>query len=225
MAERTRQDQKEQAAAADIETTFRQAAADLDAAGVTWAVTGGLAVCAYTPPRPTEDVDFAVPAASDDEAEVIIGRLQVRGYVTGMRLDIPVGDEVTGTTDELGNRRRLALARLMRTDRPGPEVFVDLLFALSGIEDLIVEHAQRIDILPGCAAPVASLGHLIAVKLLSARDTRPQDEMDLRALLSVAGPGDLAQARDAVTVIGARGFGEGPVLREDLELRIRQAGR
>jgi hypothetical protein len=55
--------------------------------------------------------------------------------------------------------------------------------------------------------PVAQVGHLIAVKLLARDDiTRPQDLADLRALLQVATPEDIALTREAIGLITDRGF-------------------
>jgi hypothetical protein len=53
--------------------------------------------------------------------------------------------------------------------RPRPKAgtssaFIDLLFANSGIEDEIVRRADRLEVLPDVFMPVASIGHLIALK-------------------------------------------------------------
>lgn len=57
---------------------------------------------------------------------------------------------------------------------------------------------------------VARTGHLIALKVLSRDDvSRPQDLVDLRALLRVASPAELARARDSLALIGARGYHRG----------------
>lgn len=193
----------------DVEAAFTQAAADLGEIGVDWAVIGGLAVSARAAPRFTQDVDFAVSVATDDEAESIVHRLQVRGYAVGTLVE----------QDEIG---RLATVRLIRPVPGSSQIFVDLLFASSGIEDLVVKRAERIEILPGCVAPVATIGHLIALKLLSSDETRLQDHVDLRALLAVAAPDDLAQARDAAQTIVARGFNRGRSLPQDLERLTRE---
>jgi hypothetical protein len=199
----------EQTAAAEIEVVFRRAAADLDALHAGWAVIGGLAVSVRSRPRPAHDVDFAVSVATDGEAEAIISMLKDRGYIDAMRLETPVGAV-----------SRLAMVRLLHIVPEDSEIYVDLLFARFGIEDLIVQHAARAEVLPGCAAPVASVGHLIAMKLLSAGESRPQDQLDLSALLAAAGPADVAQARDAAAVITARGFSQGRALHRDLEYQI-----
>lgn len=55
--------------------------------------------------------------------------------------------------------------------------------------------------------PVATVGYLIALKILARDDrTRPQDLSDLRGLIASAGEHDLALARNAVALIEARGF-------------------
>lgn len=59
----------------------------------------------------------------------------------------------------------------------------------------------------GVAAPVAQSGHLIALKLLARDDrTRPQDAVDLRALIAAAADEDLALAKASVGLIERRGF-------------------
>jgi hypothetical protein len=117
-------------------------------------------------------------------------------------------------------RKRLALVRLIPAVPASSEVYIDLLFALTGIEDLVVEQAERIEILPGRVAPVACLGHLIALKVLSASEGLLKHQVDLRALLAQAGPGDLALARDAVATIVSRGRNEGRDLQQDLDRHL-----
>ena len=57
---------------------------------------------------------------------------------------------------------------------------------------------------------VAKTGHLMALKVLSRDDTtRPQDLVDLRALLDTASAADLALARHALESIAARGYARG----------------
>jgi hypothetical protein len=64
-----------------------------------------------------------------------------------------------------------------------------------------------LEILPALRVPVASMGHLLALKLLPRDDrARPQGRIDLGALLRVATPADLDEARDGVALIHARGF-------------------
>jgi hypothetical protein len=97
-------------------------------------------------------------------------------------------------------------------------VVVDLLFASSGIEVEVVRGAETLEIVAGLAAPVASIGHLLALKVLARDDRhRPQDLDDIRALLAESSPEDLAEARAALQLIEARGFQRGRRLSDDFE--------
>jgi len=87
---------------------------------------------------------------------------------------------------------RLATARLVRPKAGTSSAFIDLLFANSGIEDEIVRRADRLEVLPGVFMPVASTGHLIALKVLAGRH---QDLTDLGYLISVATEADLERPR------------------------------
>jgi hypothetical protein len=95
---------------------------------------------------------------------------------------------------------------------------VDLLFASSGIELEIVQNAERIRVLEDVEVPVARVGHLIALKVLSRDDVeRPQDLLDLRALMKVTTETDVIQARSAMALIVERGYGRGRDLLRDFE--------
>jgi predicted nucleotidyltransferase len=190
-----------------VDAVLRQAAADLDAIGARWAVIGGLAVAFRAEPRFTKDVDVAVAVADDDEAEGIVNRLQVRGYALASLV-------------EQGYVNRLATARLVRPRAGTSSAFIDLLFANSGIEDEVVRRADRLEVLPDVFVPVASIGHLIALKVLAGRH---QDLTDLGYLISGASEADLDEARTAVSMIQVRGFNRGQDLSEDLAAIISQA--
>ena len=130
--------------------------------------------------------------------------LQGRGY----RVQAIVEQEAT---------RRLASARLMPAEEDEAGVVLDALFASSGIEPEIVSEAESLEVLPEFRIPVATTGHLIALKILARDDrTRPQD-VDLVALVSAATPADIEQARAATALIALRGFHRGRDLRADLE--------
>jgi hypothetical protein len=192
----------------DLEHLLRPLARRLDSAGVRWATVGGLAVSIRTEPRFTRDLDLVVAVAGDVEAERITRELGVAGY------------EIVALIEQTA-MGRLATARLGSSDVVGDEAVVDLLFASSGIEAEIVDAAERLEILAGLIAPVATTGHLIALKLLSRDDeTRPQDVGDLRALLAVASQDDLDQARRAVELITRRGYGRDRSLTADLEAAV-----
>lgn len=55
--------------ASPVELALRQAVADLDALKVRWALIGGLAISVRSVPRFTKDLDFAIAAANDSEAD------------------------------------------------------------------------------------------------------------------------------------------------------------
>jgi hypothetical protein len=118
--------------------------------------SGGLAVAFRAEPRFSKDVDLAVGVADDAEAEGIVNRLQVRGYALASLVE---QDYVN----------RLATARLVRPEAATSSAFIDLLFASSGIEDEIVRRADLLEVLPDVFMPVASIGHLIALKALAGR--------------------------------------------------------
>ncbi|HWZ88798.1 MAG TPA: nucleotidyl transferase AbiEii/AbiGii toxin family protein, partial [Polyangiaceae bacterium] len=100
-------------------------------------------------------------------------------------------------------------------------VYVDLLFASSGIEDAIVAAAEELVVLEALAIRVATRGHLIAMKVLARDDRqRPQDWDDLRALLQDATKEDLRQAQEALVAITARSYNRGRDLSADLTRAI-----
>ena len=191
-----------------LESVLRTAALDLVALRLRWAVVGGLAVSARTEPRFTRDVDLVIAVSVDHSAEQAVHSLQRRGY----HVHTLVEQEAAG---------RLATARLIPPGEDEAGVVLDVLFASSGIEPEIADAAEVLEILPGLRVPVSSAGHLIALKLLSRDDgTRPQDRIDLGALLRVATPADLDEARHGAALIHARGFQRERDLSRDLEQLI-----
>ena len=147
-------------------------------------------------------------AASDDrDAEEIVFRLQGRGY----RVVTTLEQDVT---------HHLATVRLQGPEVEDAGALLDLLFASSGIEPEVATQAELLELLPGISAPVARLGHLIALKVLARNDRlRPQDAMDLRSLLQDCSEADLALARESLALIHARGFDRG----RDLPAALQQA--
>jgi hypothetical protein len=74
------------------------------------------------------------------------------------------------------------------------------------------------DLFEGLRAAIASLAALIALKVLARDDVqRPQDRVDLVALLDVASAADLADARRLLHLIEERGYSRGRILGNDLE--------
>lgn len=151
----------------------------------------------------TRDADLAVALSYDAEAEELIDRLRACGY------------DIAAVLEQAAVGRR-ATVRLERAGS-GKASVVDLLFASSGTETEIVSGAETIEILPGFSIRVARTGHLIALELLSRDDVeRPQDIADLRSLLRVAAPEELALAHDSVALIVQRGFSRGRSLPANL---------
>jgi hypothetical protein len=186
-----------------LEAALRQIGADLTRAHVSFALVGGLAVSVRTEPRFTRDADLAVAVASDAEAEALIRELRAHDY----RIEAIVEQEAVG---------RLATVRLMFSSEPRAPV-IDLLFASSGIEPEVVADAEPIELLPNLRIGVARTGHLIALKVLSRDDlSRPQDQVDLRALLRVASPAEVRRARDSLALIAARGYHRGRDLMSEI---------
>lgn len=186
-----------------LEAALRRIHADLTDAHLSFALVGGLAVSARTEPRFTRDADLAVALANDFEAEALIHRLRSRDY----HIEAIVEQEAVG---------RLATVRLTRGTPQSP--VVDLLFASSGIEPEIVAAAESIELMARLTLGVARIGHLIALKVLSRDDvTRPQDLVDLRALLRVATAAELTRARDSLALIEARGYHRGRTLLSELD--------
>lgn len=96
-------------------------------------------------------------------------------------------------------------------------VVVDLLFASSGIESDIAVLADEVELFEGLRLPVAQVGHLLALKVLSRAPERQQDDLDIAALLQVALPSDIEVARTALALIARRGFSRGRDLLAQLE--------
>jgi predicted nucleotidyltransferase len=189
-----------------LEAALRSIAAELGRRQVRWALVGGLAVSARAEPRTTRDVDLVVSMPDDAASEQLVFQLSSAGW------------DVTATIEQ-DAAGRLATVRLRPPlEKRSRGVVVDLLFASSGIESEIAADAEAIEILPGLVIPVATLGHLVALKVLARDDrTRPRDAEDLRALLSEATPADVASARAALERITALGFHRGKDLAAALD--------
>jgi hypothetical protein len=137
-----------------------------------------------------------VAVESDAEAEALIWQLQTRGYVAHMLVE----QEDTG---------RIATVRLAADGDDGGMV-LDLLFASSGIEAEVVVSAESVELVGSLRAPIATIPALIALKVLSRDDARrPQDRVDLVALLGAATAADLDEARRLLGLIEERGYSRG----------------
>jgi hypothetical protein len=192
--------------ASPVEQALRHAVADLDALNARWALIGGLAISVRSIPRFTKDLDFAIAVADDSEAEDIEHRLRGRGYRPVEIIEQDYVERLSG----------------VRPEGAGSDAVVDLLFASSGIENEVVASATRLEVLPGLTAPVATTGHLIALKTLAGRN---QDLTDLESLIPGASTADLETARESVRLIQVRGFNREQDVISDLEKLIADLGR
>lgn len=179
-----------------LEAALRGIASELDRRGRAFAVVGGLAVSVRAEPRFTRDVDLALAVANDADAEALVRNLVASGY----RVIASLEQEAVG---------RLATVRL-QSPSEGPEgVVVDMLFASSGVEPEIVRASEVLEALPGLPVPVARVGDLLALKVLSNGPERPQDQIDIVALLRLADEAEMGRARQTAALIVERGFGRG----------------
>jgi len=172
-----------------VDEVLRRAAADLETIGARWAVIGGLRWRSVrncgslrtstlpSPSRTTGRPRNRQPAAGPR----LRARLARRAVLREQALDGPAGQAAGG--------------RVERVHR--------LLFANSGIEDEAVRRADRLEVLPDVFMPVASTGHLIALKALAGGH---QNLTDLGYLIAVASGADLDEATAAAALIEERGF-------------------
>ena len=194
-----------------LESVLQRIAADLKRSDVDFALVGGLAVSVRTEPRFTRDADLAVAVASDADAEALIRHLRTVGY------------EVKALVEQEAVSRLATVRLAVAGDAEGP--VLDLLFASSGIEHEVIAEAEPIQLLPGLTVKVARIEHLISLKVLSRDDIlRPQDLIDLRALLRTATDQQLLRAREALGLITTRGYHRGRELVPQLESLLGESG-
>ncbi len=95
-------------------------------------------------------------------------------------------------------------------------MLVGVLFCSSGVEPEIVAAAEVLDLAGGLRAPVATGGHLVAMKVLSEHNQRrPNDHDDILVLLREPET-DIDQARALLRLMESRGHHRG----KDLVARL-----
>lgn len=146
----------------------------LDGFGTPWFVFGAQAVALRGAPRATQDVDVTVKVTRSELPD-LLARLASQG---------------------LHHRYPDLAAELLQdgsvlplSHRSGMEV--DLVLAGSGLEDLALSRATRIDV-EGHSIPVAHATDLVVMKVLAGRG---KDIDDVRALLAT-GQVDISEVRD-----------------------------
>lgn len=191
----------------ELEFHSRRAIELLTNLGVRFAVVGGIAVSFQAIERLTKDLDLAVAVEDDSVAQVIVHEFSQLGYL----IDDVFEHEVT---------RRMATVRMIS---PGENpMYVDFLFATSGIENEIVDTSEEGHLFSNINARVARVPSLIALKVLSARESRMRDIVDLQSLFEVASPQDIAEARQLLDLITERGYNRSKDLQKDLNGYIEQ---
>lgn len=191
-----------------LERALERTLWELQELAVPAALVGGLAVSIRSEPRFTRDIDLAVDVADDAAAERLIHDLAQRSYLIG-------------TVLEQSRTGRMATVRMTLPGEGDGGVVVDMLLASSGIEHEVVLCAEQLEAFPNLHLPVASTGHLIALKLLAQDEKqRPQDSIDLSRLLVVADEQQLALAHQAVSMIVERGYHRGRDLIRRLNVAI-----
>ena len=150
--------------------------------------------------RLTRGVDLALAIKDDSHAESIVNSLSRHGF----RIDAVVEQET---------QKRLAMTRLVSHD----DTSIDLLIASSGIEAEVVAVAEPLEVVKQIILPVARVGHLIALKLLSVAPGRETDHSDLRNLAQVADEFEWQRAEDSVKLIAKRGYSRDRDLESDLK--------
>jgi hypothetical protein len=153
----------------DLLDEFRALVAALEAAGVEFAVCGGLAVAVHAHPRATLDVDLLLPAEHLDRAQQV-----ARGL--GYRLE--AGRLVI-------RKDVIELVRLSKADpETGDLLPLDLLLVTPALEQVWATR-ERVGWQHG-AVPVVSRAGLVAMKRLRGSG---QDLDDIRALEDGDGSG------------------------------------
>lgn len=175
---------------------------------VEFALVGGIAVSLRTIERFTKDVDIAISVETSSAAEMVANSFRSAGFLIAYYLE----KEDDGS---------LMTVRL--TTGGEVELFIDLLFATSGIEREVIADATEFEAFPGVVVKLATAPSLIAMKVLSADwKTRPQDVLDLQQLLEVTDSNDLATSRHLLDLITERGYNRNKDLQKDLAGYIEQ---
>ncbi len=184
----------------NLERALAHVAGELRRLGHPFALIGGLGVSIRGEVRFTRDVDLAVHVGSDAEVEQLVRDLTAAGYSPLALV-------------EQDDKGRLATVRL----RSPSSVVVDLLTASSGIEEEVAERATEVVIEGAGPVPVARAEELLALKVLSMTEKRPQDRLDAEALVAMNPGLDVGAVRALLAQIDARGFHRGQDLGAKLD--------
>jgi hypothetical protein len=185
---------------ASPERALARVGQDLQRRKQPYALVGGMGISIRGEVRFTRDVDLAITVLTDSDTERLVHDLASDGYAAIA--------SVEHTT-----QKRLATVRL----RSPSGIVVDLLAASSGIEAEVVARAELVEIEGVGTIPVARAEELLALKVLSMTEVRPQDRIDAGNLLAVNPALDLRVVRGLLALIRQRGFDRGQNLTEKLD--------
>ena len=172
--------------------------------GYECALVGGVAVGVWAGERLTKDLDFALAVKNDKDAESLVKKMLNKGFSVEKML-------------EHKPTNSLSVVILSSPKIGKIQYRVDLIFVQSGIEKEIVDKALVTKEGKNITLRVASVGHLIAQKILSMHDDlRPQDRSDLKNLISIADKNDIELAKKSIDLITKRGFNQ----KKDLEQKL-----
>ncbi len=175
--------------------------------GARFAVVGGIAVSFRAEERTTKDLDLVIAVEDDAAAQRFVHEFSQLGYLI---------DDIF----EHETANRMSTVRMIsQGDHP---MFVDLLFASSGIESEIIDSAEESHIFSNTNVHVATVPALIALKVLSARPGRMKDIVDLQSLFEVASQEEIAEARYLLDLITTRGYNRNKDLQKDLDRYLEQ---
>ena len=180
---------------------------DLNSLDIDWALVGAIACSAHTEPRTTSDIDIIITLKEDSKAQqlALIEMFLKRGY----------------TDKEVlmhGNPTYRMGYRLHLPNTIGYKVPVDFLFNTCGIETEIIKSSKELELIPGLSLRIASLGHILAMKILSQNKTdRVRDRTDIYNLLKSGTAEDIALSRVALSLITKKGLNRGKDLLSDLD--------
>lgn len=175
--------------------------------GSRFAVVGGIAVSFRAEERTTKDLDLVIAVEDDAAAQKFVHEFSQHGYLI---------DDIF----EHETANRMSTVRMIsQGDHP---MYVDLLFASSGIETEIVDSAEESHIFSKTNVHVASVSALIALKVLSARPGRMKDIVDLQSLFEVASHEEITASRHLLDLIIERGYNRNKNLQKDLDGYIEQ---
>lgn len=189
---------------------LRKLTIDLKELSIDWALVGGLAYSIYAEPRTTKDIDLVLSLTDESQLEYLVNELLSRGYLNKQILMHMSPAHRLGVRVSLMSQKNVAIP-------------IDLLTATCGVEKEIIVASKNIEILPSIFMPVASLSHILAMKILAQDDSeRIRDKADAIALIAAASSENIEETKKALILITERGFNRGKDLISDFNKLLKR---